>query len=165
MKFTVPSRPDAWPMKRDEKQSMMFFMNAVSILQDVKEELAERIGKTESGQAMADRIAEDSLKLLEELRVTIPENQRKNLYYVGLDQKMQMVPKLTPSGNNMIIPQGDFRELVDASRTQCGECAKDSDDCKACKLYQLYLTILPLDRYDGVFLCPYNLAVWKEDEK
>ena len=163
MTFTVPSRPDAWPMRRHEKENMLFLMNAISIFQDAREQMADRIGKTDGGKELADRVAEDSLKLLDELRVTIPENQRKNLYYIGLDQKMQMVPKMMPSGNNMIIPQEDFKELVDASRAKCGECALDNEECTECGLYQLYLKVLPLNKYDGVFLCPYNLAVWKED--
>ena len=142
---------------------MLFFMNAVSIFQDVRECLENRLSRTDGAKELADKVAEDSLKLLEELRVTIPEKQRQNLYTTGIDQKMQMVPKMMPSGDNMIIPQDDFRELVDASRAKCGECALDSEDCKQCKLYQLYLSILPLNRYDGVFLCPYNLAVWRDD--
>ena len=31
---------------------------------------------------------------------------------------------------------------------------------KNCELYRLLTTILPLDKYEGTQLCPYNMATW-----
>lgn len=161
VKFTVPSRDDAWPMKRAEKEEMMFFTNAVSILQHARENLKERLEKIEDGQEKADMLAEESLKLLEEIRMTIPEKQRANLYHMGLDMKMVIQPKYTPGGTSSVIPQDDFRELTEAAKIRCRECTKDNEECRECKLFQLFTAILPLNRYDGTFLCPYNLAEWE----
>ena len=163
LKFTVPSRPDAYPMKRAEKEEMLFFMNAVSILQHARENLTERLSKVENGQITADMLAEESLKLLEELRLTIPEKQRQNLHNMGLDLKMQLVPKLTAGGTTSVVPHDDFKELTEAAKIKCRECTMDNEECEECKLFQLFTAILPLNRYDGLYLCPYNLAVWKED--
>ena len=165
IKFTVPSRPDAWPLKRDEKQHMMFLTNAVSVFADTIDNLTDRLSKIEGGTEAAQKLQDDSVKLLEMIRVTIPEKQRANLYNTCLDTKMTIVPKYTPGSGNVIVPQDDFKELTDFAKAKCGECALDSEECKQCKLYQLLTAILPLNRYVGPFLCPFNLAVWKEDEE
>lgn len=161
VKFTIPSRPDAVLMKRQEKEHMLFFINAVSILADTVDNIPERIGMIENGMERAEKLRDDALKMLEDLRVTIPEKQRANLANMGMDMSMRMVPKMSPMGENMLIPKENFRELVDAAKTKCGECALDNEECVKCQLFQVLSATLPLNRYDGVFLCPYNLAVWE----
>ena len=161
VKFSIPSRPDAWEMNRNEKQNMMFYLNASSIFADVIDNLRPRLERVENGVERAQKLQDDAVKLLEDIRVTIPEKQRANLYNTSLDPKMQLVPKYTPAGKTVIVPQDDFRELVDAAKVKCGDCVIDSDDCHKCELFKLFTAVLPLNRYDGTFLCPYNLAEWQ----
>ena len=163
IKFSVPSRPDAWPLNRAEKTHMQFLNCAISVFADTIDNLTDRLSKIEGGTELAQKLQDDSVRLLEMIRVTIPEKQRQSLYYTGLDTKMQIVPKLTPGGQNMLIPQEDIKELTEFAKVQCRECVMDGIECKECKLYQLLTAVLPLNHYQSEFLCPFNLAVWKED--
>lgn len=160
MKFEIPSRPDATPMNNDERSNMVFFTNAVSTLNEFSDRMQKRLGMVEDGQARAQELAEKSLKLLNDIRVTIPEKQRRNLYSMSIDLEMRMVPKLTPLKPLKVIPQDDFKELVDAAKVKCTECTLDENECEQCKLFKIFINVLPLSEYKASFLCPYNLATW-----
>lgn len=162
MKFATPSREDAWLMTRKEKQSLTFLMNMASGLCYGQDDLAERLSKIEGGAEMMKDLVENSQKLLNEVRRTIPEPQRKSINNVALDYEMRLVPKLTPLGKNIIITQDELRALVDAAQIKCRECADMAEDSEKCPLFQLLVKVLPLDSYDGTILCPYNMARWGE---
>lgn len=159
--FAIPSREDAWPVTRTEKLSILFLMNTVSSMMDSREELRERVSRIEGGQEMMDTMCTVSEKLLTEIRRTIPEDQRHNINNISKDMEMRMKPKQTPSETKVIVEKEDFRELIDATQVRCRECTDDNEECKKCRLYQLLLIHLPLDRYDGTFLCPYNARDWE----
>lgn len=158
--FAEASRADAKEMTRQEKMDMIYLVNAASIFSEMPEKLADRLKMIDGGTELATEIMEKSLRLVAELRATIPERQRTNLYNMGLDMRMSMVPKYSPESKVSVIPNEDFRELTEASREKCRECILDNEDAqKECRLYNLFTAILPLNRYD-TFLCPYNLAEW-----
>ena len=161
MKFVVPSREDAWSMTRSEKESMRFLMNSVSCLQDAKEELGERISRIDGGKEVMDRVAEESLWILEEVRKTIPEEERAKLQRTSCDYEMRMTPKSLPLKYSVVVEKEDFRTLVDAAQVKCTECADTAEECRKCRLYQWLVRNLPLDSYDGTFLCPYNEREWE----
>ena len=160
-RFVVPSRDDAWDVTRHEKISILFLMNTVSAMMDSREELKDRVSKIEGGAELMDTMVNSSEKLLTEIRRTIPTDQRMNINNVSKDMEMRMVPKMTPSKTTVLMQKEDFRQLVDAAQIKCRECTDDSEQCKSCGLFKLLKVVIPLESYDGTFLCPYNLAGWE----
>lgn len=160
-RFVVPSREDAWDITRNEKVAMMFLMNATSAIQDSVDDLKKRLEKIEDGEQMMKDLAELSVKVLTEIRRTIPEDQRASLNNVSKDMEMRLVPKMTPSKTTVVVQKEDFRQLVDAAQVKCRECTDDSDQSMKCGLCKLLKVVVPLETYDGTFLCPYNMAGWE----
>jgi hypothetical protein len=161
MRFVNPSKDDAWDLTRNEKTSLQFLAHAVSALVAAQDDLSERLDRIENGQGRMKAIADESIQLLTEVRQTVPEKQRMNLVNISKDYEVRLVPKFTPSTHNVVVQKEDFRELVDAAQAKCKDCTLDNEECRKCKLYQLLVTVLPMDHYDGVFLCPYNMAEWE----
>ena len=79
----------------------------------------------------------------------------------GNRPETRMVPKMTPSKTTVLVQKEEFRQLVDAAQVKCSECTDDSEQCKACGLFKLLKIVVPLESYEGTFLCPYNLAGWE----
>ena len=160
-RFVVPSRDDAWDVTRQEKLSILFLMNTVSSMMDSRDELKDRISRIDGGRELMETMVNSSEMLLTELRRTIPEDQRVSINNISKDMEMRMVPKMTPSKTTVLVTKEDFRQLVDAAQVKCRECTDDSEQCKACGLFKLLKNVVPLERYDGTFLCPYNMAGWE----
>lgn len=161
MKFVHPSREDAWDLNRKEKTCLMFLMNAASSLVEAKTDLADRLKHIDGGAELMEQVADGSVKLLTEVRKTIPERQRTSLANTVTDYEMRLVPRLTPSKTNVVVAKEDFRSLVDAAQTKCQDCTELNEDCGKCDLFRLLQVVLPLDAYDTTFLCPYNRAEWE----
>lgn len=159
--FAIPSRPDAWNVTRTEKMCILFLMNTVSAMFDARDDLADRVSRIEGGPELMETMVNAADELLKEVRRTIPERQRTSINNISKDMEMRMVPKMTPSKTNVICGREDFRQLVDAAQIKCRECTEDSQTCNSCELYQVLTTVLPMDRYDDLFLCPYNMAGWE----
>ena len=160
MTFARPSRPDARELTRDEKMLITFLTNTVSALAETKDGLTARIGMIDGGRERLDRLVEESLDLLEDVRMTIPEKQRRSLARTAQDYEIRLTPKFTPSTHNVVVEKEDFRKLIDSAQVRCRECVEDNEECRKCDLYQLLTVVIPLDSYDGVMLCPYNMAEW-----
>ena len=160
-KLLDPSRPDAVRMKRSEKAAMLSLMNAVETLETLSSDLGERLGMVENGSGRLQTLVEESNKLLTDLRVTVPENQRNSMENIGKDFEMRLVPKAAPSQTSMLVSRDDYQMLVDSARIKCRECAEDDVSCQKCELYELLTSMLPVDNYHSTFLCPYNLGKWK----
>ena len=77
------------------------------------------------------------------------------------DYEMRLTPSATPSELNVIMAREEFRTLVDSAREKCRECVQDDTECEECGLYRLLTSIVPLDEYHSMNLCPYNLGRWK----
>lgn len=160
-RFVVPSRDDAWNVTRNEKIAILFLMNTVSAMMDSRDDLKDRVSRIDGGAELMDTMVNSAEKLLTEIRRTIPTEQRMNINNVSKDMEMRMVPKMTPSKTTVLMQKEDFRQLVDAAQIKCRECTDDSEECKACRLFKLLKNVVPLERYDGTFLCPYNMAGWE----
>jgi len=159
--FVHPSREDAWDMTRREKSSLIFLMNATSAWVEAKDDLAERLTHIDGGPELMQTLVDGLIKLLTEIRMTIPVRQRTSLANTAKDYEMRMVPKMTPSKTNVVVEKEDFRELVNAAQVKCTECAELNENKKTCELFRLLQVVLPLDAYDTTFLCPYNRAEWE----
>jgi len=160
MSFAKPSRDDARNLTRTEKMLVTFLTNTVSALAETKDGLTERIAMIDGGQEMLDKLVADSLDLLEQVRLTIPEDQRRSLVRTAKDYEIRLTPKFTPASHNVVVEKEDFRKLVDAAQVKCRECIDDCDECRKCGLFKLLAVVLPLDSYEGTMLCPYNMAEW-----
>lgn len=157
--FVNPSREDAWDMTRHEKMSLTFLMNATSALIDAKTDLGKRVEKLGMTEKLKE-IADGTVDLLESIRTTIPEKQRTSLMHTSMDYEMRLVPKMTPSKTCVVLMKEEMRTLVDAAQAACLECTGTFEDSEKCNLCQLLKTILPMDSYEGTFLCPYNGREW-----
>jgi len=164
MEFVNKSREDAVKLTRREQMCMTFLMNAASALAEAKDDMKDRLGMIDGGQDMMDTLVDGSMKLLTEVRMTIPEHQRTHLANTARDYEMRLVPKFTPSKTNVIVQKEEFRKLVDAAQRRCLECADTYEEAeKGCDLFRLLTTILPLDDYSVLKpwdRCPYDQAEW-----
>lgn len=159
--FTVPSREDAWDITRSEKLCILFLMNTVSAMIDSKKDLADRVSRIEGGPELMETMVNSAEKLLTEVRRTIPERQRVSLSNVAKDMEMRLAAKAMPHRTTVLLEKEEFRELVDSAQVKCRECTEYSETCGNCKLFQLLKVVVPLERYDGTLLCPYNMAGWE----
>lgn len=160
-KFVNPSRQDARNLTRSEKGSLLFLMNTVSALMFGKEDLKNRAEMIENGTERFDAVCDMALKLLDDIRTTIPERQQMSLNNTVHDYDLRLVPKIQPQSTAVVVDKKEFKTLVDAAQIKCRECVHDSNEAKRCELYKLLVTILPLDEYPEMFLCPYNMAGWE----
>lgn len=156
----APSRDDAVRLNRSEKISMIVLAYAATILDDLQKEIGSRLEMIPDGKERLAEMTRKTDELLNDLRLTVPINQRLNLQNTALDYEIRLVPRATPSETSVVMRKEEFKDLVDIARTKCRECTDDTDACKNCQLYQLLTVLLPLDDYDGTFLCPYNLGEW-----
>ncbi len=154
-----PSRDDAVRLNRSEKMAMIVLAYACTILEDLKTDLAERLTTVENGPERIKELSGKADDLLNDLRETIPINQRMHLQNTATDYEIRLTPKASPYKTNVIMQKDEFKELVDFARTKCKDCMDDDKACQKCGLYQLLTVILPLNDYGGL-LCPYNLGEW-----
>lgn len=157
--FTHPSRKDAWDLNRHEKMALTFLMNATSALIDAKSDLKNRVEKLGMADRL-DKLADEAMELLTAVRTTIPEKQRTSLMHTSMDYEMRLTPKMTPAKTSVVLMKEEMRTLVDAAQAACLECTGTFEDSAKCNLCQLLKTILPMDSYEGTFLCPYNGREW-----
>ena len=159
-KMISPSRDDAVRITRSEKMSMIVLAYACTILEDLKTDIADRLKMVDGGAERLNELSEKADGLLNDLRVTIPLNQRQNLENTARDFEIRLTPKLTPYKTSVVMQKEEFKELIDFARTKCRDCTESDEECEKCGLYQLLTVLLPLDNYHDGMLCPYNLGEW-----
>ena len=159
-KLLDPSRPDAFRLTRNQKMAMLHFMYAVTTLEDLSQDIGDRLEMIPDGMNRMKAVAEEADRLLSEIRVTVPENQRIGIQNIADDYEMRLAPKATPGPTNVLITRNEFKELVEAARAKCKECILDDNECEGCELYRLLTSVLPMDDYHSLNLCPYNLGEW-----
>ena len=156
----APSRADAVRINRAEKMGMIVLAYAATILDDLQTEIADRLKMIDNGPERLKELSEQVDGLLNEIRLTIPENQRLNLQNTARDFEIRLTPKMTPTKTSVVMQKEEFKELVDHARKRCVDCMESDEDCEKCKLFQLLTVILPLEDYHDGMLCPYNLGEW-----
>jgi len=157
-----PSREDAIRLNRSEKMSMILLAYIASVLEDLKVDLADRLSMVDGGQEKMNILSESADSLLNDLRITIPVNQRMHLQNTAQEYEVRLSPKLTPYQTNVVMQKNEFKELVDHAREKCKNCTEDDKACWQCGLFKLLTVILPLEDYHDGLLCPYNLGEWAE---
>lgn len=159
-KVLQPSRDDAVRLTRIEKMAMLQLAYVATVLEELQNDLGDRLEKIDQGAEKMHVRASGSDEILNDLRLTVPMNQRMSLQNTAMDYEMRLTPKLTPMSTNVIMDKDEFKEIVDIARTKCHDCTEDSNTCTKCRLFKLLTSILPLEDYDGGLLCPYNLGEW-----
>lgn len=159
-KVLQPSRDDAVRLTRIEKMAMLQLAYVATVLEELQNDLGDRLEKIDQGAEKMHVLASGSDEILNDLRLTVPMNQRMSLQNTAMDYEMRLTPKLTPMSTNVIMDKDEFKEIVDIARTKCHDCTEDSNTCTKCRLFKLLASILPLEDYDGGLLCPYNLGEW-----
>lgn len=159
-KVLQPSRDDAVRLTRIEKMAMLQLAYVATVLEELQTDLKDRLGMFINGEYKMSILSESADEILNDLRLTIPMNQRMSLQNTAMDYEMRLTPKLTPMSTNVIMDKDEFKEIVDIARTKCHDCTEDSNTCTKCRLFKLLTSILPLEDYDGGLLCPYNLGEW-----
>lgn len=159
-KVLQPSRNDAVRLTRIEKMAMLQLAYVATVLEELQNDLGDRLEKINQGAEKMHVLASGSDEILNDLRLTVPMNQRMSLQNTAMDYEMRLTPKLTPMSTNVIMDKDEFKEIVDIARTKCHDCTEDSNTCTKCRLFKLLTSILPLEDYDGGLLCPYNLGEW-----
>lgn len=155
-----PSREDAVRLNRSEKMGMILFAHVATVLEDLQTEMADRFAMVKDGAERLKHVSEETDKLLDELRVTIPVNQRLNLQNTAQEYEVRLTPKATPTTTNVVMTKDEFREMVDYARSMCMDCMLNEKECQKCNLYQMLTVLLPLDDYNNGMLCPYNMGEW-----
>ena len=155
-----PSRDDAVRLNRSEKMGMIIMAYTATCLEDLQTELKDRLQMVDGGEELLKELSEKADKLLNELRMTIPLNQRMNLQNTAQEYEVRLTPKATPSKTTVVMQKDEFKELVDLARAECRDCMDDDHTCQKCRLYQLLTVVLPLDDYHDGMLCPYNMGEW-----
>jgi len=154
------SRPDAVLLTRIEKMAIILFDHTATNMDDFLVDLADRLDMVENGKERMKELSEKADNLFNDLVVTIPRNQRKQLQNTISDYEMRLAPKFQPSMTTVIMEKEEFRDLVDCARAKCMECTLDDHECEKCRLYKLLTSILPLEDYHDTMLCPYNVGKW-----
>ena len=155
-----PSREDAVRLTRSEKMAMITLAYVATVLEELQDELKDRLGMVSAGTDMLFDASQYANRLLNELRMTIPIEQRMNLQNTAQEYEVRLVPKATPSKTSVVMQKDEFKELVDLARVKCMDCMENDEACVKCRLYKLLTVLLPLDDYHDGMLCPYNMGEW-----
>lgn len=146
---------------RSEKVPMMMLMGMVSSMTYMQEDLKDRLEMVADGPERMKQVLKDASALLQDVRETIPDNQRGNLARTALEYEIRMVPKLTPRRNNIVVEKEDLRVLVEgAQEARCTACVLDGKESRGCRLERALENVIPVNGYDGE-LCSYNMAPWE----
>ena len=157
-----PSRDDAVRLKRTEKMAMITLAYVATVLEEIRTELADRLKMIPYGDDQLKTISEHTDDMLDELRMTIPVEQRINLQNTAQEYEVRLTPKATPSKTCVTMQKEEFKQLVDFARAKCVDCMDSDTECEKCGLFRLMTVLLPLDNYHDGMLCPYNMGEWKE---
>lgn len=155
-----PSREDATRLTRNERIAMLWFANADTTMEELQSSLADRLKMIDDDPNRMKDLADKTDQMLQEIRLTIPIEQRMSLQNTGSDYEVRLTPKATPQVTSVVMMKEEFKQLVDIAREKCRDCTESDETCARCQLYKLLVSILPLDDYHNSLLCPYNLGEW-----
>lgn len=103
-----PSREDAVRLTRNERIAMLWFANADTTMEELQTSLAKRLSMVEAGPERLKVLAEDTDKLLNDVRLTIPIEQRLSLQNTGSDYEVRLTPKATPQVTSVVMMKEEF---------------------------------------------------------
>ena len=141
----------------DMMKRLAAFLSELLFLQDDMKRLDDITDDRDRVKTIIDNTA----SLAKDLLDTAPDNQRRHFATTLNDYKIELVPKLKPGSQNVLLSKEQAKELVEFAQEKCKMCIEDSESAKKCPLAKLLETTALPDRYDSM-LCPFSLAKWAD---
>ena len=163
-----PKNPDPrrvwWDEKDCERLTRMEFaamrglLAAVNYLTGAKDDLQARLNSIPHGKERMAMVKGGVEALANDIIGTMTVAQCKQLDNTMKDMKIQMVPKMTPMPQNVIVSKSQLQDLVTCAQEKCRLCTALDEDARECVLYKVLEAITPLDDYGNGMTCPYYRA-------
>lgn len=157
--FELPDK-DCERLTRTEMHSVIVIMVLASDLHFAKEDLKKRLQSVPSGMERMNMVLGQIDSLFRDIIGTVSNKQRKQIRNQARDTVMKQVPKLSASGQNVMVHVDEIKELVECAREKCRMCVMDNEECRECRLYQWLEGNIPLDDYGDGLICPYAEEEW-----
>ena len=90
----------------------------------------------------------------------MPDNQQRQFRNATHDYKIELVARMKPNSQNVLLTKEQTKNLVDLAQEKCDGCVESGEEVEKCELFKLLETLTPLETYD-TFICPYALARWE----
>lgn len=153
-----------WPeedcerMTRTEFEATRCLLGATSYLAHARDDLGKRLECIPRGKQRMAMLMGQVKSLSNQIVDTMTIQQAKQMRNVMADMEMRMVPKLTPSRSNILMPADAAKTLVSCAQYKCRECIAYGEEARKCELYKVLEALTPLDDYGNGLTCPYYRA-------
>ena len=153
-----------WPeedcerMTRTEFEATRCLLGATSYLAHARDDLGKRLECIPRGKQRMAMLMGQVKSLSNQIVDTMTIQQAKQMRNVMADMEMRMVPKLTPSRSNILMPADAAKTLVSCAQYKCRECVAYGEEARKCELYKVLEALTPLDDYGNGLTCPYYRA-------
>lgn len=145
-------------MTRTEFEATRCLLGATSYLAHARDDLGKRLDCVPGGRQRMAMLMGSVKSLSNEIVDTMTTQQARQMYNVMRDMEMRMVPKLTPSKTNVLLPVEAAKTLVSSAQHKCLVCVADGEEARRCDLYKVLEALTPLDNYGDGLTCPYYRA-------
>jgi len=146
---------------RKEMELMKRLAAFLSELMYLQEDMKDRLENIDGGNELLTSLLNNTTDLFSKLLNSAPQNQIKQLQNVLTDYKVELVPRLKPTSQNVLMAKDQAKALIDIAQEKCKTCVENSITAQKCPIYNLLeVTALP-DRYDTI-TCPFSLAEWAD---
>ena len=158
--FQLPES-DRKRLVRNEYTLLMRMMCELSTLSFIKDEMRRRLDMVPNGYSRVCMAHGQVLSLVNDIIGTIPDEQKDIIRHSMEDNEVRIVPKNMPDKIRLTVEAKDLGYLFDLARPKkCEYCTENSKECRKCELYKLHTKYIPLESYDTIRYCPYNLQKW-----
>lgn len=153
-----------WPeedcerMTRTEFEATRCLLGATSYLAHARDDLGKRLECIPGGRQRMAMLMGSVKSLSNAVIDTMTRQQAKQMHNVMRDMEMRMVPKLTPSKTNVLMPVDAAKTLVTCAQYKCRDCVAYGEEARRCELYKVLEALTPLDDYGNGLTCPYYRA-------
>lgn len=150
---------DCERLRRPEMASLRWLISALNSVALAEANLQNRLECIPNGKSRYRLMLGQLRAICDDLLGTIPKEQRKQIDNVMHDMQLNMIPRLAPGSEKVIMEAKDLAFFIyHAQRDEelCQTCVKDGEECRKCKMYQLLVAFAPLPDYGSGMMCPYN---------
>ena len=149
---------DCERMTRTEFEATRCLLGATSYLAHARDDLGKRLECIPGGRQRMNMLMGQVKSLSNAIVDTMTTQQAKQMWNVMKDMDMRMVPKMTPSKTNVLLPVEAAKTLVSSAQHKCRVCVADGEEARKCELYKVLEALTPLDSYGDGLTCPYYLS-------
>lgn len=149
-------------LNRGEFEAVRCLLGALNYAAHARDDLKRRADMVTDGKARMAALVDDMRAFTDEVLLTVPTGQCRQIRNTMMDMEIRMVPKLSPMSRNVVLEADVAKELIDIAMERCRGCVEDEKSCRKCALYRVLEDFLPLENYENSLLCPYSRAEWQE---